>query len=98
MTDKTVAKTILSQLGGPRFAIMTGAKNFMSDKKTLYFSIPRAKGVNRIAVTLTPEDLYDMEFSYFHGGKLTVKNTVRGVYNDQLESIFTTETGLYTRL
>ena len=36
----TEATKILQQLGGPRFIVMTGAKNLMSDGNTLIMQVP----------------------------------------------------------
>lgn len=96
MTDKTVAITILKQLGGKRFMVMTGAKGFLALDDGMAFSIPKgANGIRRIKITLNSMDLYDMEF-YSLSGKSLKK--VNNVYNDQLQDIFTAETGLYTHL
>lgn len=92
-----VAKTILNQLGGGRFVAMTGAKNFgiMSGKRGLAFQIPMRNGVRGVRVYLNGMDTYDMEFL---NRKFEVKNRVEGVYNDQLQGVFTEQTGLYTHL
>jgi hypothetical protein len=39
MTDLTVAKTILAQLGGERFVMMTGATNFVGGADSLAFRV-----------------------------------------------------------
>lgn len=60
-----VAQTILTQLGGNRFAAMTGAKQFVAVTDYLQFKLPAnfAKGgINCVKVTLTAADLYDVEF------------------------------------
>ena len=36
----TTAQTIFSQLGGNRFALMTGAKGFLSAPDALHFKLP----------------------------------------------------------
>ena len=41
MSDMTVAKTILEQLGGNKFRVMTGAKNFMGFTDGLVMKIGR---------------------------------------------------------
>jgi hypothetical protein len=95
------AGTILQQLGGRRFIAMTGAKNFVKDDKnqTIMFRIPRAKeGINYVKIKLTSMDLYDMEFGMIRGMKIFKKKEYKGVYNDQLQELFTQATGLYTSL
>lgn len=102
MTDMTVANTILAQLGGNRFAMMTGAKNFVGSADALMFSIGGgAKNrINKVRVTLTPDDLYTVEFMKYSPSKLETKliNKVEGVYNDMLQEIFTNYTGFFTKL
>ncbi|AGR48121.1 hypothetical protein SmphiM12_489 [Sinorhizobium phage phiM12] len=100
MTDLTVANTILAQLGGNRFRMMTGAKNFVGAADSLMFQIPTSKKINKVRVTLTADDLYTVEFMNFSMKKLacvTLK-TVEGIYFDMLQEVFTEATGLYTRL
>lgn len=95
------AEDVLRQLGGRKFMVMTGAKGFVRDDKQrqIMFKIPKAKsGINYIRITLTSMDLYDIEFMSFRGTKLKTVATERGVYNDQLQSIFTKHTGLNTSL
>ncbi|MBF0388372.1 MAG: hypothetical protein HQL20_11095 [Candidatus Omnitrophica bacterium] len=96
-----VAQTIYRQLGGGKFATMTGAKNFVDGGNFLSFKLPSnfAKGgINYVKITLTPLDLYDMELGKIRGSKYTVSKTKRGLYNDMLRSTFTAETGLNTSL
>ena len=95
------AQTTIKQLGGNKFIAMTGAKNFVQDskKKSISFKIGRAKkSINYVRITLNGMDTYDMEFLRARGGKITVVAKHKGIYNDQLQDIFTQETGLYTHL
>lgn len=97
--SESVAKEILSQLGGNRFVAMTGAKNLVDGGKYLAFKLPRAKGgINYVKVTLTSMDLYDLEFGRIRNMEYKVVKELKGIYNDQLQSIFTQVTGLHTRL
>lgn len=98
MTDLTVANEILRQLGGNRFIAMTGAKDFAGTVNSLRFRIPRSKGINIIKIELNSMDEYDLTFSYVHGAKATLVEEITGIYNDQLQEIFTRQTGLYTTL
>ena len=97
-TTLEVANTILQQLGARRFIAMTGAKNFVGSADSLTFRIPRANGISQVRVTLTAGDDYTMQFIGKRGDQLAVLKEITGVYCDQLQSIFTAETGLYTRL
>ena len=64
-----VPATILEQLGGRRFAVMTGSKDFVGDGDTLRMSLARnSSGANRLEITLNGLDLYDMRF-YRRTGK-----------------------------
>lgn len=98
-----VAKTILAQLGGMKFCIMTGARDFLGTPNSLSFKIPIAKdGINRITITLDPSDDYTMVFSGERkkGGfpVLTEKERFEGVYCDMLQVLFKDATGLDTHL
>jgi hypothetical protein len=94
---QTTAREILNQLGGNRFAVMTGARDFMSTGNGVQFRIGRnAKSVNRVAVTLNGLDLYDVMFWNVRSAKATIRSEVENVYADQLRSVFENHTGMYT--
>jgi hypothetical protein len=97
------AEVIKQQLGGSRFALMTGAKDFMFDSKGSYLSFKIGSGakdgINYIKVIYDKGgDDYTMEFCTFRGLKVTVKHRVEGVYADQLQDMFEKYTGFYTTL
>ena len=99
-TDMTVAKTILEQLGGNKFRMMTGAKNFGARDNSLSMRIGRnSSNSNYLKITLNSMDTYDMKFC-----KLTRKFEEKSVteynnnYNDMLTDQFTAHTGMYTSL
>lgn len=99
----TIANEILAQLGGNRFAAMTGAKNFIAHADGLSFKLPARfarDGINHVRVTLTDSDLYDVTFSKFNARKLELSEVAKrdGLYNDNLQAIFTEVTGLDTRI
>ena len=78
------ASTILRQLGGNRFMAMTGARNLMYDKKAKSLSmkfgrVARGKS-NYVKITLTPADLYDMEFGTLRGYNFKVKKKLLKIY------------------
>jgi hypothetical protein len=98
-----VAETILQQLGGCKFIVMTGAKDFVGSDSTLSFRIGRnSTSGNGVMITLTPSDTYTVELVRVAKSTGTIKRTVlsirEDVYNDQLQEVFTRMTGLYTRL
>jgi methylthioribose-1-phosphate isomerase len=95
------AEDVLQQLGGRKFIAMTGANNFVKDDKvkSITFKLPRAKsGIKYVRITLTSMDLYNVEFISARGSNIKTVATEKGVYNDQLQKIFTKHTGLYTSL
>jgi len=96
----TVAKTILEQLGGNKFRMMTGAKNFMGFAEGLVMKIGRnSSNSNYLKITLNSMDLYDMEFAKVSrmGEKKSVTE-YNNVYNDSMVEVFEKHTGMYTKL
>ena len=104
--DKRQAGETLKQLGGNRFIMMTGAKNFGVGPKGMGFKIGRnSKKINYIRIDLDRgKDLYNMEFIRMARKKgelsptLKVVKKIKGVYADQLRDLFTKYTGMYTSL
>ena len=96
----TVAKTILSQLGGNKFAVMTGAKNFIDTGDGLSMRIGRNKtNSNYLKITLNMMDLYDVRFSRVSltNGEKSVTE-YNDVFCDSLVDVFEKHTGMYTSL
>lgn len=107
MSNLNVANTILQQLGGGRFKVMTGANTFVGigdDQSSpgLMFKVPKGrcngKSVNKVAIRLSADDTYTMQFAYVRGMTHTVIAEESGVYCDKLQARFTANTGLYTHL
>jgi len=95
------AGEVLKQLGGNKFIAMTGAKHFFKDDSEARLSfkiVKNCKGVNYVNIKLNSMDLYDIEFSSIRGLNTTLKSKATGVYNDQLQSVFTENTGMETHL
>ena len=96
-----IAQVTLEQLGGQHFIAMTGAKHIHSDESGgLTLKFRGSNKFNALKVKLNSMDTYDMTF-YKIGRAPKFKTTqkeINGVYNDQLQGIFTEETGLYTSL
>ena len=93
----SVANTIREQIGH-RALFMLGEKNLIDHGDALSFRIRGSKAVNYIKITLTPADLYDIEFGKVWGSKYTVKSTVESYYVDMLHTAIEEATGLYTSL
>ena len=106
-----IARTIIEQLGGNRFIAMTGSKDFVSDGNTLHMTLSRNKsGANRLDITLTADDLYDMRFFKYSPGNYNAVTFVwknektvevkeyKGVFDTMLRELFTEVTGMITSL
>lgn len=89
--DTAIASTIRDQLGGARFAVMTGARHFRTAGRDLTFDIPG----RTVKVELTPADLYRVTVFTKRG---RVDGTEDGIFADDLQECFTRLTGLYTTL
>lgn len=97
--NQQIANTILHQLGGKKFIVMTGSKNFIAGNNSLTMQLAKnSSKANYLRITLTAMDDYKMEFITICGIN-EKENIVRnGVYDDNLQSIFTEVTGLVTYL
>jgi hypothetical protein len=96
-----IAKTILRQLGGQRFIVMTGAKNFTSSANGLTFKVAgkyQDKRVTHIQILLEATDTYEVKALHCSKANVKVQGSHNMVYADQLQSIFTELTGLDTHL
>jgi len=96
------ANIILQQLGGRQFLVMTGSKNLVKDdsRKSLTMKLTTNKAkAQYLTITLDASDTYSMEFvSVNKNFERKVKASYEGVYNDMLQDIFTSVTGLYTKM
>ena len=93
-----VAKTIRAQLGR-QAAVMMGAKQFSGGKDYLQFRIGKNKlGASIIKITLTPQDLYDIEFGRIRSVKgsptYKVLKTLKGIFVDKMHAAIEKTTGL----
>ena len=99
-----IAQTILDQLGGNRFASMTGAKNFIGKPNALQFSLPARFAKNKatiVEVELNEDhDLYVLRFYKFNRAKLSTQliEEIDQVHVEDLRRVFTYRTGLDTSL
>lgn len=97
--DMKQGTEILNQLGGKRFMMFTGAKHFGVGKEGLSFKIGRnSKQVNHIKIDYDRgRDLYNMKFDWVTKRGIKNKKTVKGVYADQLQRVFSMHTGMATK-
>lgn len=99
--DNQVAKTILSQLGGNMFCGMIGVKRlgFLADALIVHIPTGTTKNkANRLKITLTPADEYNVLFYRAYANKNTAVSTHEGVHAPELIPLFEAETGLFTSL
>ena len=100
-----IAKTILEQIGGRRFAAMTGSKDFTDMGNGLRMSLARNKtSANRLDIIYDGgADLYNMRFlpqdvqqkDISRAGRRTLKRT-RGYIAICLEEMFHDGNGTFT--
>lgn len=96
-----IASTIIAQLGGSHFKVMTGAKNLVALESGLEFSLPNrlAKdGINRVRIHLTPSDTYKIEYLSIRGTSVKTVAVDEEVYCDKLRESFAAATSLYLSL
>lgn len=93
------AQIILQQLGGNRFLAMTGARNLVNHGDALSMHLPRnASGANRLTIRLDASDTYTVRFWKMRNFEAIDIASHDGIYCDQLQPLFTKETGFDTRL
>ncbi len=97
-TNQQVASTILEQLGGGRFVAMTGACYMTAGDQCLNLRFKGSKAANHLTVKLEPSDTYTLTFGKVRGMNYTKLEPITGVYAEDLQRIFTSTTGLHTRL
>lgn len=99
-----IAETILEQLGGNKFLVMTGAKNLVNHGDALSFKLPYnfAKGgINYVKIYLCEDDTYSVKFGKVNRNRAwdwDVLSEVDYVYADMLPETFTKHTGLEVSL
>jgi hypothetical protein len=90
-----VAQTILQQLGGNRFAALTGANSFVAGEYDLTMRLPRGKGMR---IKLNAMDTYDIDYFAIRGTEVKDLGHREGIYCDMLQDTFEELTGLYVTL
>lgn len=90
-----IASEILKQLGGSRFANMTGAREFVTTDKGIRFKIP--KGII-VLITLNGSDLYDIKLQKIVKLEVKTIDTKTNISVENLIPTFEKMTGLHTSL
>jgi hypothetical protein len=94
-----VAQTILEQLGGKAFTMITGSKNLTAIENGLRMTPGRnPKGVQMVEVILDGNDTYTVTSYQRSQDTFTELAKEEMVYDTQLQDIFESLTGLYTTL
>jgi hypothetical protein len=103
--NRAIAEEILRQLGGGRFKVMTGSKDFTVIKNGLRFKVgSNSKRVNAMEIVLDADDTYTVRAMWVQMSRktfqvtTTMRDEMSGVYNDMLQDVFTRMTGMYTHL
>lgn len=99
-TTMVVAETILAQLGGRKFILMTGAKNLVGGERELGMKLGSGaqKGITHLRIVLDASDTYTVTFLRIRGAKVSTVHEATGVYAENLRDVFTAHTGFYTTL
>ena len=99
MANLAIANEILNQLGGKHFIALTGAQNLAGGENSLQFKIGSgAKNqIKWVRIELTDGDDYMMKFYKSVKSMPVLVSEIDGVYCDQLQEIFTEQTGFYTK-
>ncbi|MFZ9891068.1 MAG: hypothetical protein ACO3FL_04395 [Ilumatobacteraceae bacterium] len=92
-----IARTIIDQLGGGMFRLMTGCKDVVAlseGRGGVQFTIGRnSKGISIVKVELLPSDTYRVSFLKKYRGPMVVVE-LEDVYADQLQMVFEEQTGM----
>ena len=96
----SVGDTILEQLGGRMFTLLTGAKNLHAGANLLSMRLGKGpNGITHVTIVLNAYDTYDIQYLSIVGTRPPIiKAESKGVYCDQLKEDFERHTGLLVRL
>lgn len=98
-----ISKEIYRQLGGHKFAVMTGLTNLVAIDNGIQFNFKGCRKYNKCVIKLNAMDTYDMFFYRcsklgYKKEEFTPKYEANMVYDDMLTNIFKEQTGLNTSL
>ncbi len=97
------ATTTMQQLTGSanavsRLCAMIGAHNFLTDSARgavqFRFKAKAKNGANHADIALAADDTYTITFTSIRGMTIATKQTIEGVYADNLKGAFERSTGL----
>lgn len=91
-----VPETILQQLGGKRFMVMTGSKVDNVTEISILLKLGCGAKVTKFEVILKPDDTYTVNLIAGTGVRCRVIKKIDSVYCDSLVEVFERETGFYT--
>ena len=93
------ALTVIKQLGGNGFKVMTGAKYFINGPDGLSFMIGQnCHRINGVRIQLELTDVYTVEFLRMNKKGVTIVSKHENVYCSELRKLFEEHTGMYTSL
>lgn len=95
------SQEVLAQLGGQRFALLTGAKCVAVTDNAVHFELPEnlaPSGINRVVIMLDADASYSMECWHCDGLRTKALFVDKGLHGYDLQLIFTKHTGLATDL
>ncbi len=98
MTDMTVAKTILEQLGGRQFLLLTGSTNLVGSNNSLSMKLGKGAKGTHMRIVLDVTDTYTLFLMKVRAGTVKEVAVEDMVYCDTLQDVFETMTGLYVTL
>ena len=78
--------------------LMTGAGPFALEKNGISFRFKGSPKANHAKITLNGKDLFDMVLTKIRGTDCTTVYEGKDLYDDNLEELFRSETGLETRV
>lgn len=99
-----IAETILKQLGGNRFMVMTGVIVAQRENGLLLTLRRNKSSANRMKITLNDKDLYDIHLIRVNSKYINLDDACKvlkvseNVPVENLRRVFTDMTGLYTSL
>ena len=93
-----VARTIMQQLGGTQFVVMTNARWMPDGKNGVFIKFKGSRKANRMSIKLNGKDLYDVKFYRVWGDKTSVVDEMNDAFAETLRPHFESVTGLRTKL
>lgn len=98
--SKEIAQTIINQLGGKEFVVLTGSNGFIIHESGVSFRVgANPKKISHCTITLNSGDLYNLIFystQYSENGQSLKNETeLTDIFCEDLKDVFESKTGLY---